>query len=418
MLNETIRQELNVTMDKSFQETVDVLIVVLSCIGIVGNAFSLVVLCRRNKEPPMKQFALTILVGLSVSDLLFSLCMLPSYFVKPRQISYSVTFALVYEAYLFPVVNTFILSSTLLTLILALGRYLVVTCTFKVRSAIHSTLARCLVPTTFAIALLANLPRFWLYKINCVRIEDIYTDNDTRLAYNETTDFANNTVSGENETFSVSNETVDMKSASIIAYNVTTNDSVRRALIMYFIFYFALFIFLPFMTLLYCNIRLINELRVPVALRDQVNQQLRMKRKDFRRLTVCLLLVVACFLLLVLPGEVIVFCIELTHYYHPDKVDGKFSHLQNILCVMQSLNFAVNYMFYCYIMKNWRKAVAFVLCCGCANRQHNHDSLLSRSGMTISSRMTTLRSERQLTTQVSQESSRERRSNPVQETRC
>ena len=348
----------------------------LSIIGIIGNSFSLVILVKgdgKRQERPMQQFALTGLTGLSVSDLLFSIAMLPQSFIGGHKCYDDVGFELIFNTYQFAIVNTFILSSTLITLLLALGRYLVVTMTFQMMNVIRPTLARWGILIAFLLSLVANLPRFWFYEQKRVLMCD--AENVTTFKY-----YTDHRVEAKN----------------------------CLPCLLYFFAYFLLFILTPFAALLFCNIRLINELRVPTLLSHQVNQQLRMRQSDFRRLTVCLLCVVACFLLLVIPGEILVFIIEALKYHDLADLHSKtLLRAMSILSVMQSLNFAFNFLFYCYIIKIWRRAVAYVFCCGCAKRGRHHGSSFqfSRSGMTQNSRTTTLNatSVRMLTSQMSQE---------------
>ena len=75
--------------------------------------------------------------ALAVSDLLLCVCLIPDAFVDNQFHHPSISFALLYRAYGSAVINTFILTSTWLTVTMAAGRYMAICHPFKVDSSVR-----------------------------------------------------------------------------------------------------------------------------------------------------------------------------------------------------------------------------------------------------------------------------------------
>lgn len=145
-------------------------------LGLLGNMLNLLVLTHRSLKTSMERLERSAhrgMVALATSDLCLCLVLLPHAFVD-RNVAdaRSVTFELVYTVYGVGVINTFMMTSTWLTVYMALSRYLAI---------VHPLLARRLLGGTtftylsftfiFLCSVAFNVPRFLLYTIvplNCL----------------------------------------------------------------------------------------------------------------------------------------------------------------------------------------------------------------------------------------------------------
>jgi hypothetical protein len=139
-------------------------------LGLLGNTLNLLVLTHRSIKASMERLERSAhrgMVALATSDLCLCLVLLPHAFVD-RNVAdaRSVTFDLVYTVYGVGVINTFIMTSTWLTVYMALSRYLAIVYPLFARSKLGGTTFTNL---SFAVIFLCsvafNVPRFLVYTI-------------------------------------------------------------------------------------------------------------------------------------------------------------------------------------------------------------------------------------------------------------
>ena len=156
-----------------------VIIPLICLIGIIGNSINLLVLTSMVRNKPMDRMERSATVGLlalAVSDLFFCSAVIPLAFVDDVVISDRLTLALVYRVYHPAIISTFITSSTWLTVIMAVSRYLAICHPLKARIIIGMRFALGSIAVAFLFSILLNVPRFLQSAIACV-------ENDAGIRY-------------------------------------------------------------------------------------------------------------------------------------------------------------------------------------------------------------------------------------------
>ena len=250
-----------------------VFVVVICALGLTGNLFNLVVLSRKSMTGTMERLERSAhygLVALAVSDALFCLAVLPTAYVGQNVFdSLDYDFRFVYTVYGSGVINTFILSSTWLTVTMAVSRYVAICYPLQARRVLGRSFAFVAFAVVGAVSVVFNVPRYFR-----LRVENIACAEGGRLYY------------------------VD---------EVSSFDDVRieRA---YQGVYFVVGILLPFLLLAFCNLKLILALRMSIRVREQsyagTNQR---NESAANRITLTLVVIVAMYIVLVVPCEVMTF---------------------------------------------------------------------------------------------------------------
>ena len=148
-----------------------VVIPLICVIGIVGNSINLVVLTSIVRNKPMDRMERSATMGLlalAVSDLVFCSAVIPLAFVDDVIISDGLTLALLYRVYHPAVISSFITSSTWLTVVMAVSRYLAICHPLKARIIIGMRFAVGSIAVAFLFSILLNVPRFFHLAIACV----------------------------------------------------------------------------------------------------------------------------------------------------------------------------------------------------------------------------------------------------------
>lgn len=304
------------------------LIPALCLIGILGNVLNLLVLGRlaRRSSDRLPHVGLT---ALALSDLLFCASTLPHALRDRRSFSSSTVDAgLLYAIYGEAVINTFVLCSTWLTVVLAVLRY---------RAVYHPSRAEpspvALVVCVFVVSVLFNMPRFWLRAVASVEC-----------------------LEGGRSYFSVSGPMRTLPAAEIT----------------YMWFYFVLGIAVPLVTLSFCNLHLVRALRRSAGTHEQ-------RRDDAASaiarhlVTLTLSVIVAFFVLLVGPAEVLNF----GRYFIKSRFSLRMSIGYSVAVAvgntMQAVNFSFNFLLYCVINRHFRRELAQLIP-GCCRRTTAHPS--------------------------------------------
>jgi len=148
-----------------------VVIPLICVVGIVGNSINLVVLTIIVRNKPMDRMERSATIGLlalAVSDLFFCCAVIPLAFVDDVVVSDRLTPALLYRAYHPAVISSLITSSTWLTVVMAVSRYLAICHPLKARIIIGMRFAVGSIAVAFLFSILLNVPRFFHLSIACV----------------------------------------------------------------------------------------------------------------------------------------------------------------------------------------------------------------------------------------------------------
>ena len=303
------------------REVLGTIIIPAICIfGLIGNSLTLVVLTRKRLKSSCDGTERTVnigLIALAVSDLLCCLCLLPpGLFSKGSHFTYpTLSFVMIYIGYGEAFVNTFMLTSTWLTVIMATSRYLAICHPFRARHLIGLTGTRVSIAIVFVGSVIFNIPRFF-YK----NIEVIPCKNNKEKHYMLTP-----------------------------AGYMSRHNKVHIA---YIWVYFTIGIFLPLAMLAFCNICLVKALRESSKLRKRYRVPAAHVDSNYR-ITSILVTIVVMYILLVSPCEIVRFI---------DKRNSEerliaWSMGVEITNVFQTINFACNFVLYYILNVHFRSAM-------------------------------------------------------------
>ena len=308
---------------------------VIGCIcvfGVVGNILNLIILTHRSLTRHMDHMgksAYISIIALAVSDLLFCLCAFP-HTVKDRNSLQSpqVNFWLIYDAYGEGIVNTFLLSSTWLTVAMAISRYLTVYQPFKYHSSNGVLYTKVILISIFITSIIFNIPRYFMKSIthiDCVEGGRSYLLSNGPLRTNLTPE------------------------------------------LVYMWVYFVTAIAIPLGALVYCNVYLIHAFRVTSKLRKQYSGSSDDMNHATNIVTLTLIVLVVFYVVLIGPAEILNF----GRYFMiksklPVSVHIKYSLAVSIGNTLQAANFAVNFILYCILNVHFRQVICQMFCLGSA----------------------------------------------------
>ena len=307
-------------------------ILVICVVGILGNILCLVILTRKSLTGSMDRMEKSAhmgLVALAISDLLFCITALPHSLLDLQQFEHSsLDFRLVYKIANNGLVNTFIMSSTWLTVLIAMCRYLAIVFPIKGRQLLGITFTGISIAMVFIICIIFNLPRFFTYKYHSILCDEGWP-----------------------------------------AYYVLPEETSIASGPLYLWLYFIVCIFMPLVLLAFCNTYLIRALHSSHKMRRQHcrSHDISVKRKN--TLTLTLIIIVVCYIVLVTPAELVNFT-KSTIISKPDFIHSDKYNLATAICnTLQALNFACNFGLYCFINTHFRQTLK--LLCGSKRNQHN-----------------------------------------------
>jgi hypothetical protein len=303
-------------------------------LGIVGNALNILVKTRAKLLSGMdtlERSATYGLIALALSDLLFCLLVFPNAMVTEQAAMVLATHShvLYYRLYSQGAVNTFTMVSSWLIVIIAINRLVVVVYPLHARVLISSVKTAVGILAITVLGALVTTP-FYLVRVAHRCLSPDGTDMlEARARY-------------------------DPASAQ------------WQWLLKYAIYNWpVLSHFIPFVVLVVCNVVIIFTLRRASIIRSATTQK---AKNGSRKVTLTLVTIVFLYCLLVFPGEVLKF---LDH----DEMDESTLVLQGVLNVLQSVNFAFNFVLYCLVNPTFRTTTKALLMCRLAEvRQHGHRS--------------------------------------------
>jgi hypothetical protein len=293
-------------------------ITVICALGIAGNLLNLAVLThyRLRHASTMERLERTAhawLAMLATSDLLVCITLLPHAFVDQTNAdSTRITFDLLYAVYRNGAINVFTMTSTWLTVTMAITRYMAVCHPLTARSVLGMRVTRMSIVAVFVISCLFNIPRFLVESI------------------------------------------VDMECAE--GYSVYFRFPRIRSpafLQAYGWLYFAVCIALPLVVLIFCNAHLIRALRVATTQRQQLTLADRRSSDKTRVLTLTLVVIIIMYVAFVVPAEFVHFV--QTHVRHHWQSKPFVNMLVAVVNTMQAMTFSVNFLLYCLINSHFRR---------------------------------------------------------------
>lgn len=300
-------------------------------LGIVGNMLNMVAMTALLLQKPMDRMERSATMGLlalAASDFVFCLTIVPYFFLGDfDQLHYDrVTFMLLFATYQGAVISTMIASSTWLTVVLAVSRFLAVCHPLRARYIIGTRLAGVSVVFAFLLSVLFNLPRFWHLRIRCVRLGD--------------------------------NDTVYLTTKGALQ----EHNLLERT---YYTSYLVVGVIVPFTVLAYCNFFLIRALRRSSRMRKQFAQRRsgsRGRHSDTNVVTLTLTIIVIMYVVLVSPAEVS----NIFAYMVQSRttVQPAYNLAVAVANTLQTLNFSLNFVLYCTINAQFRRVIARIVTCG------------------------------------------------------
>ena len=329
------------------------LILMVCVFGIAGNLLNLIVLSQKSLTYLMERMEKSVhygLIALAASDFFSCLTALPSAFYGTGKNAGGFAhagfdFRLVFKLYGSGVINTFMLSSTWLTVTMAVSRYIAICHPLRARQIIGKTFTIASLVAVVLGSVLFNVPRF-LRKVPR-SIMTAYTDG--RRMY-----FVFPGPLKRNPGVEPGHPGVER------AYSWT---------------YFTLGIAMPLCVLIFCNAKLVVALRSSKKLRSDTSCRQAPTVStavdndhhgdpSARRITLTLIVIIVFFVLLFVPAELLNFFMEhaVGDVHHTDV----FNVAQAVGNLLQAVNFAVNFVLYCIVNKHFRHTMyrlAAYLCC-------------------------------------------------------
>ncbi len=294
----------------------------ISLFGCIGNVLNIVVLVRsrqrmKSADGGRDSGTLLGLLVLAVSDMLFCITVFPRAFAKiggNEALFEPTDFRLYYQVYGTGVINTFILTSTWITVTMASMRYKGICHKLTTAEVFRPNCVRLIYFTTTLACVLVNLPMFWQYKITDFKMDGhVYYLIDIG-------DFALNSRKG---------------------YVFLWCRAVAG-------------IFSPALLLIYCNCSLIMALRRSKTIRNEGMVRSSVSRSH-NRITRLLVVIVLLFILLVFPAELMDFC-QAVLVTHPSATP-LFLLLRCLANFLQVVNFSCNFLVYCALNVHFRNTI-------------------------------------------------------------
>jgi hypothetical protein len=303
---------------------------VVCAFGILGNMLNLIVLSRKRFTTSMDSMERTVqmcLIALAVSDMMFCLVALPQSVLKHPYISQSMMSFLLFKFVETPLVNTFILTSTWLTVSMTIGRYIVVCHPLHARSIVDAKCTRSAIISVYVISIGINMPRYWMkqiYPVRCILLAKYGYIDSKDIDFNDTCYLVDKSKLGRDLTFLVSYTSV----------------------------MFVIGFVIPLLILIYCNAHLIRALNRARRIQRQITANAAYRQqKD--RLTPTLITIIIMFFVMVAPGEIYM-------YIHIINKPTNLFSTDTIFCITNTLNlinYSMNFVLYCAVNASFRKTL-------------------------------------------------------------
>ena len=335
MANQTVQEEIWDTHKYIKFIVKDIATPAMCCFGILGNILNLIVLAQKQLQSSMDRLERSAhlgLVALATSDMIFCLLTFAcSDFFWPTYIWYVGVFGkleMMKKIYNSALLNTFLFSSTWLTIVIALGRYLAICHPLHTRSFINLRGTRAAILVVFLVSVLINLADFFEMYIGHFTCPTQYTNGTLCDCYTPIV-----TLLHKNHTF---------RSAYIITWAILGT-------------------FLPILILTVCNICLILALRR--SHRMQRLYRANQPRDSGHRITPTLITIIILYTILVCPSEILQFIRYIVGSPKNGEQIRVYDSATSITNFMVTTNFAINFILYCAINVHFRSTITNLLCC-------------------------------------------------------
>ena len=161
--------------------------------GVLGNIFSLLFLTRKSVFGHMSKREKSMhvcFIALAISDLLYCTWCIPETFKHFKGASGpGMNFWVFYDAYGYAFINCFFLSSTGLTVAMAVCHYVAICYPLRARQYLGMTVSHVIFITVFCLSILFCLPRFWMQNIESIPCKEggsLYFVTNSFMKKNET----------------------------------------------------------------------------------------------------------------------------------------------------------------------------------------------------------------------------------------
>ena len=302
----------------------------LCLFGIIGNIINLIVLTRvrfYKTESRNERGANTGLVCLAISDMLFCISVFPTAFTDHGQVVFpDKSFLLYYQVYGTGVVTTFILTSTWITVTLAVLRYVTISHPMATIAICNPCSVKIIYFCVCLVAVIINSPKYLQYQISDIG----YTDN-----------------------------------RSLYFIDIGIMDGQNRLSQAFQGIHFTIFIALPALILVFCNCSLVWALHLSIKVRKQYHVPRQSHRRQ-NRITLLLIIIAVTFIVLVFPSELMDFFMD---YVKLDQTKTEiFLAIRVLTNALQMINFSCNFLLYCALNVHFRTVLKdMILCNGRGN---------------------------------------------------
>ncbi|CAH1779850.1 unnamed protein product [Owenia fusiformis] len=294
--------------------------------GFLGNILNLIILTRKRMKSNLDELEKSAhfgLIALAVSDMMFCISAFPLGFMNSQAgqpvLSETKHFMLYYKVFHTGIVNTFILMSTWLTVTMALARCIAVCYPLYARGVSSLQGVKISVSVVTVSCVLFTLPRFWTMKIR---------------------------------EFSCS--------GGLKVYSPWPGDIVKLdGYTAYLLLWSFLGGIIPFILLLISNICLIRALHQSSRMRRMLSESTSANQSCSNagcKLTPTFIAIVAVFLILVTPAEILKFVDEILKTRNGDR-KMEFQIAEAVTNFLQSVNFTINFILYYIINIPFRKTM-------------------------------------------------------------
>ena len=330
-INETYQNkeilEQNRILEQVYHCLYYVIIPVVCVFGFLGNILNVIVFSKKKTCRTLDEieYCTTIcLVALAISDMMFCVCIFPKTFDKRTYDVYTRNeIMMYYKMYASFAINSFIMSSTLLTVLTAIMRYTAICHPFHSRQFISFTKTIIAVVVLFLFSFAFNTPHIWRFSISqvdCVGPEAYYTLEKGELF--------------ENDSFTYTHK---------LMWAVLGN-------------------FVPLVMLLYCNIRLVKALHASQKLRLLHSRDNVGCLSAHRRINITLITIIILFFILVAPSEISKFISNISNSDKSPRSQYTNTMVSMITNALQCINFSVNFILYYIIIAPFRKTLHEFIC--------------------------------------------------------
>jgi len=301
-----------------------VLLPLIFMFGVVGNVLNIIIFTRsryRHTLDDIEKSANAGLVALALSDMLFCLVGLPDPFLSSQSGSrLGGRFAMYYMTYKTPLMNVFLFSSTWLIVAISVERYIACCYPFHARWFIELPRTIAVDVSIYVLSVLINIPGFLKYRFismpgGCTEDSDPILIKQFRPFYDSS-----------------------FREGYMIAWSV-------------------LGAFIPLVFLTLCNIRLLIE-----VYRSRARYATEQHKYTTSKVTIILISIILMYLLLVCPSMLLQFFKNMITE-SSQKYYNRYRTAEVITNVSQAFNFAVNFVLYCAVSKQFRDNVKGHLCC-------------------------------------------------------